>query len=584
MTELNSDYGRFAKAPEFGRRRARPSESIACFGGMLIGLAFASYLYGWGILDGANVGWLLDGGDMSSHFLGWDFFRHDAWRWPPGANPTFGYVVGNSIVFSDSCPLLAIPFKLIRALLPDPFQYQGLALYANFMLNGGFAALLAYRLSGRTGSALIVAALIVTGTIVTSRGFGAHGHETLTAHWLILGAFILVWTCQTRSVESGRLSWVLLIAVSALTHFYLLVMVLAIWGAQWLTLCMTEPRSYGRLIRHALLVAVSLCTVMYLAGYFASTNTAPNATGFGYFSANLLTFFNPHSGAWFFKYPAGFGVTSLSKFLPKLPERGDGQYEGQAYMGLGLLIMVGVGMCSWLLGKSFKFSRGACALIATAVLLALLAFSNVVSVGDKEILNLDIGPLLATLFGVVRASGRFIWVLYYLLIFGAFLAIARYFSPKATFACMSLVLMLQMADLAPWHRYLHNVSRHLSGAPAIANDADLNRLVSGAARMVFLPVKSIPEGFGGFSFIAARHGVAVNATYSARTSETLLARANQLETDKLLSGGGMPDEVYVVDASAGTVWGLSGPVCRQKTMECLPSEWGQIIVMRKRAQ
>ena len=470
MIDLNLQRAKFTAASDIGAHGAWTREAIVCLGGMLIGLAFASYLYGWGILDGANVGWLLDGGDTSSHFLGWDFFRHDVWRWPPGANPTFGYVVGNSIVFSDSFPLLAMPFKLIRALLPDPFQYQGLALYGNFMLNGGFAAVLAYRLSGRAGSALIVAALIVTGTIVTSRGFGAHGHDTLTAHWLILAAFVLVWTRQTRGVERGRLGWVLLIAVSALTHFYLLVMVLAIWAIEWFALYIREPRSGGRLIRHGLAVAAALFAVTYLAGYFSGAGAAPNTTGFGYFSANLLTFFNPHSGAWFFKFPTGFGVTSLSKFLPNLPERGDGQYEGQAYMGLGLLIMVGVGACCWLLGKSFNLSRGARVLSVAAGLLALLAFSNVVCVGDKEILNLHVGPRLATLFGVARASGRFIWVLYYLLVFGAFLAIARYFSPKATLACLSVVLLLQMADLAPWHRYLHNASRHLLETPAIAND------------------------------------------------------------------------------------------------------------------
>jgi hypothetical protein len=129
-----------------GRYSERVTECIVCIGGLLVGLVFAGYLYGWGIVDVRNVGWLLNGGDMMNHFLGWDFFRRDHWQWPPGANPTFGYVVGNSIVFSDSLPLLAIPLKAIRAVLPDPFQYQGLILFGNCMLNGCFAALLAYRL------------------------------------------------------------------------------------------------------------------------------------------------------------------------------------------------------------------------------------------------------------------------------------------------------------------------------------------------------------------------------------------------------------------------------------------------------
>jgi Family of unknown function (DUF6311) len=144
---------RFSPSASFTttQRNERAAEVTVCVGGLLIGLAFVAYLYGWGILDVRNVAWLLDGSDTTIHFLGWDFFRHDHWRWPLGVNPTLGYVTGNSIVFSDSLPLLALVFKAFRAVLPDPFQYQGLILYGDFMLNGCFAALLAYRLSRQSG-------------------------------------------------------------------------------------------------------------------------------------------------------------------------------------------------------------------------------------------------------------------------------------------------------------------------------------------------------------------------------------------------------------------------------------------------
>jgi hypothetical protein len=560
-----------------GRYSERVTECIVCIGGLLVGLVFAGYLYGWGIVDVRNVGWLLNGGDMMNHFLGWDFFRRDHWQWPPGANPTFGYVVGNSIVFSDSLPLLAIPLKAIRAVLPDPFQYQGLILFGNCMLNGCFAALLAYRLGGRIGSALIVACLVVTGTIVTSRGYGGHGHDTLTAHWLILAAFILVWTRQTAGFERSRLSWVLLIAVSATIHFYLLVMVLVIWASELFSLGISEPRSCGMLIRHSLAVAASLFAVMYLVGYFSGVGTVPTAAGFGYFSANVLTFFNPHSTAWFFKSPTG--VPSFSKFMPALSEFGDGQYEGQAYMGLGVLMMIGIGTCCWLLGKPLTFSRGARTLTAAAVLLALLSFSNVVCVGDREILNLHVAQPIATLLGVVRASGRFIWVLYYLLLFAAFLSIARSFPPKVTLACVICALLAQMADLAPWHAYLRSTAHHLPDIPEVARDADVYSFTARSERMIFLPVKDIPDNYGIFSFIAARHGMAVNATYSARTSEALLARANLDENHKLLSGAVTPDEVYVVSESTG----LPEVVCKQRAMMCQRVN-AQTVLIRARVK
>ena len=185
------------------QRGERTAEITAGVGGLLIGLAFAAYLYGWGILDVRNVGWLLDVSDTTIHFLGWDFFRHDQWRWPLGLNPTFGYVTGNSIVFSDSLPLLALVFKAFRALLPDPFQYDGLILYGDFMLNGCFAALLAYRLSRQIGASLIIACLVVTGTIVTNRGFAA---RTATTPPPLTGSSWLpsYWSGRARPMTSSE--------------------------------------------------------------------------------------------------------------------------------------------------------------------------------------------------------------------------------------------------------------------------------------------------------------------------------------------------------------------------------------------
>jgi hypothetical protein len=556
--------------------RQRNAEVIVFLGGLLVGLAFASYLYGWNMVDGTHVGWLLHGGDMSSHFLGWDAFRRDGWHWPPGANPKFGYITRNSIVFSDSLPLLALPLKLVQSYLPDPFQYQGLILFGNFMFNGAFAALLAYRLSSQTWAALIVAALVAAGTVVTSRGYGGHGHETLTAHWLVLAAFTLAWTGRNVQWEHRRYSWLLLIAVSALTHFYLLLMVLVIWVVDVLSFAVATHRSWPRIVRHGSAVAALLFAVMYVAGYFHGPTGVPTAAGFGNFSANLLTFLDPASTAWYFGPQTG--VASMSTFLPDLPEHGSGQYEGHAYMGAGILVVVAVGGLCRLRDHAFRFSRGASALMVSASILALLAFSNVVAVGNWELVNLPLMPPIATLAGVVRASGRFIWVPYYLLIFGAFASIARTLPRRATLGLLALALVVQLADLAPWHGYLRHASRTNLDVPHLVEDPDVNRLVAGSARMIFLPVTDAPEGYVLFSYIAARHGVAVNATYSARVSEAMLARANVLETRRLLSGDIGPDEVFVVSEAAG----ITATVCTRATMLCQRiSE--RAVLMRARA-
>ena len=69
-----------------------------------------------------NTKWLHKG-EPAFHQTGWYFFSSDIWRFPIGSNPNFGYGISNSIVFSDSIPILALIFKLLKPILPENIQY-----------------------------------------------------------------------------------------------------------------------------------------------------------------------------------------------------------------------------------------------------------------------------------------------------------------------------------------------------------------------------------------------------------------------------------------------------------------------------
>ena len=58
--------------------------------------------------------WLYDTNDASLHQLGWYFFKNDIWRFPLGSNPNFGDELGNSIVYADTIPILALFFKSFK--------------------------------------------------------------------------------------------------------------------------------------------------------------------------------------------------------------------------------------------------------------------------------------------------------------------------------------------------------------------------------------------------------------------------------------------------------------------------------------
>ena len=90
---------------------------------LLLGAIAFFIVVGFEPLNPINAGWILGRLDPTQHYLGWLFYRNSEWTFPIGLNPLFGQDLSSSIVYSDSIPLLAIPFKLLGPILPERFHY-----------------------------------------------------------------------------------------------------------------------------------------------------------------------------------------------------------------------------------------------------------------------------------------------------------------------------------------------------------------------------------------------------------------------------------------------------------------------------
>jgi len=77
---------------------------------ILIGIA--TFFYGVGPipLNPEKIAWL-NSFDFLQSYLGWAFFRQSPWDFPIGLNLNYGLDLGNSIVYSDSIPILAFFLK-----------------------------------------------------------------------------------------------------------------------------------------------------------------------------------------------------------------------------------------------------------------------------------------------------------------------------------------------------------------------------------------------------------------------------------------------------------------------------------------
>ena len=461
-------------------------------------------------LDPTNVAWLV-GGDPLQHYLGWAFYRNSPWAWPIGLNPLYGMEFSNSIVFTDSIPLLAIPFKVISQFLPYPFQYFGIWVLLCFVLQAYFA----FRLISLITNGIAIQCL---GSILFLFSppliFRLSLHESLMGHFIILAALYLNLKPSGKAIEVKKsnlhsLAWIILLSIAVLTHFYLAVMVLVLWLADLSArLFISKRASYKETFFEALLTIGVIGFIAWQAGYFAIEGASGATRGFGDFRTNLLALFN--SRGW-------------SYLLTPIPLRDSVEAatgEGFQYLGAGslfLLICAGYG----LLIRKISASAAAIlgwknypALIIALGALALISISNHIGLGPWNF-SVPLPEFVINLLSIVRASSRLFWPLYYTIILAIIWVVIKAYSSRSALILFLIAALLQVVDTsAGWLPIREKVS--LSSSSEFKSQLQ-NPFWKAAGRHY----KSIVANGGqnnweSFGIFASSNQMATNIAYLAR--------------------------------------------------------------------
>lgn len=92
------------------------------------------------------------------------------------------------------------------------------------------------------------------------------------------------------------------------------------------------------------------------------------------------------------------------------------QYEGYAYLGLGIMLLLGasllISIFPVLKSKSYRHKQ-LWPLVAVVFFSVLFAITNKVTYHENTLFTIKLPEIIIKFGGIFRASGRFIWILYY---------------------------------------------------------------------------------------------------------------------------------------------------------------------------
>ena len=496
------------------------------------------------VLNPENIGWLMHG-DPAEHYLGWQFFRGEPWHWPPGRIENFGVPVGTGIVFTDSIPLLAFISKPFASWLPAEFQYFGVWMFICYVLSAVFG----WRLMAHATPHL---RLKVLGTLFFLMSpamlLRAYGHESLMAHWLLLAGL-------DRYAASWKGSvWLALLVIAALVHPYLLLLTLALAAAALMRAFRLEKAGI-RLLWQVALGAIILLTVMWGAGYFISAPHQLAAEGYGHYSANLLTYVDPmdwHS----FLHSYGrdtAGKNEWSQFLKPRAQATTGQYEGFAYLGLGVLILAAYAFAHLLSQPLRRPSQQFwLPLVAVCIILFAAALSHKITLGSRLLAEIPCSPKLFSALSVFRATGRFVWPLYYLLLWGILATIVRYCPLRLSMTLLMMGIALQFTDLSGKFAEFRQEFRHQPVWQTPLKDPLWEQVALHYRNFSVIPPQLEGDAYIPLADLAARHHVRIDIGWVSRPDDAALKAYADNQSARIAEGRFSSDTLYILPRTAAS--------------------------------
>ena len=416
----------------------------------MISAAIFCLIYGIKVLNPTYTDWLLTGGDLTQHYLGWRGYRASDWYFPIGMLDTLAYPNKTSVIFTDSIPIYAFVFKLLSPVLPDKFQYMGFFGIISFVLLGLCTARIIYPKTKNKAITILACILFMFTPVLIMR---MYGHTALASQWLIVFSLDLIFNSDKYEEKRKLYTTIALMgAFSAMLHIYYILMC-GIILIGYLIISFLRDKNIIKCFSLLLNYIISAAAVVWIFGGF--TNTQNEAGGLEKYSFNLNGFINSQGN---------------SKLFKALPLCQDAQYEGFAYLGAGVIFITLLALCIFVIKVKNKrkfFKDNFKQIIAVGLVFLISVFvaaSPKITLNDMILVWLRLPNFIIEKWSIFRATGRIIWIAIYIIMILGILGIAA--TDHKRIACIILLaaIGLQIYDtsdvLLAKNKRFNNVSTY----------------------------------------------------------------------------------------------------------------------------
>lgn len=389
------------------RWRSPVGDGAALSLGAAIGLLIHLITFGPGHVLGTSAYWRLPEIDVRGFLIGYRYFLAEPWHLPLFELRTVNLPFTKSLAFTDSVPVFALVNKMVATALPgwrafSHRSYIGLWSILVYVFQGALAVACMRRLGRRAlGDAVLTAIFFVACPPFVARW----AHVSLSSHFLLLAAVYLhlrvMQDAERRTQSLAR--FVVLIIIAVLVNPYHAAVVFAVF-----VVTLFAMRSAWTGARWLALGTGALVLATALAGFFAREATV-KMPGFDLSSTNLLSPF----------IPVRSGIFGDGKRIANV-EAAMFQFEGYAYLGLGILVLFGLALPS--LPRLLHPLRRQPFLVLLVAGLFLFSLSNTIWLGSHRVLHFDFPENAIWITQQFRAPGRFVW----LPVYGVYLVILRW--------------------------------------------------------------------------------------------------------------------------------------------------------------